>query len=71
MNIALNAEKISNIIIPKQNDVKPAAKPDDFNIERICDCEGDRDGKQGKISDTDIEQLNEFEDELQNIVYIK
>lgn len=62
---ALSAEKISNIIIP-QNEVKPSHNDN----ERICDCSGDRDGKQ-KVSDTDIEQLNEFEDELQNIVYIK
>lgn len=67
--IALDA-KIPNIIVPKPNEVKPV-KPDEMNNDRACDCEGDRDGKPNEISVTEIEQLNEFEDELQNIVYIK
>lgn len=70
-SVALDAAKISSIIVPKPNEIKPINKPDDLSNDRACDCDGDRDGKQNKISDKDIEQLNEFEDELQNIVYIK
>lgn len=71
--LALGEESKIPIGIQKTAEIKPPIKEKDGGIAEECSCDDDhgRKKEESQFSDTDAEQLIEFEDELHNTVYVR
>lgn len=68
-NLALGPDARIPTVFPK-----PPFKPDKeekTTTEPVCSCDGEDGREKTKFSDSDAEQLIQFEDELHNTVYVR